>query len=395
MGHMTRICQLPSNDFMFRYYIHDPWWMNSPWYDRYDGHASDIYLPMSISMVTEKGTVQSASRLNILTIDNSRGDMPDACVNEPLPHLLKAEKNSADEIPFLVWLHPLKEYTTTASGEMLAEMYYGDTYMYQAINNGFPLNCVVSTDNFKINDLNIYDGRIIVSPVIHDSEIICKLNEFMNNGGKVLLYGSRAMLESCALVGANMAKVDIAENPSLLREQLNKFGYDVIFKTKRETKLPVWNMTRSNNGCFFSIYNADTTTDSLMKFPLGAPILLGGEIEIEDGYAKYRFNRCEHRECRVFVQQNSGIISAHEEPPVNGKHRRRFGVEGLNEATVYYFPERYCKKAKYVTITPHSDATPILDNEWEEFYDPIYGYGFKGIKKNGKLAFLMPYEKYL
>lgn len=395
MGHMTRICELPGNDFMFRYYIHDPWWMNSPWYDRYDGYASDIYLPMSISRVTEEGTVQSATRFNVLTIDNCRGDMPDSCVNEPLPHLLKAEKNSADEIPFLVWLYPLKEYTTTTNGEMLSEMYYGDTFMYQAINNGFPLNCVVSTDIFKKNDLNIFDGRIIVSPVIHDSEIIRKLNEFMNNGGKVLLYGSKAMLDSCVLKGTNMVKVDISENPSTLREELNAFGYSLIFKTKRDTKLPVLNMTRSNNGCFFSIFNADTTTDTLMKFPLGAPILLGGETEIENGFAKYRFNRCEHRECRVFVQQSSGIISAHEEPPVNGKYRRRFAVEGLNEATVYYFPEQYCNKAKNIAITSHPDTTPILDGEWEELYDPIYGHGFKGVNKNGKLAFLMPYKKYL
>ncbi|MBR2432882.1 MAG: hypothetical protein IKB23_08195, partial [Clostridia bacterium] len=45
MGHMTRICELPGNDFLFRYYIHDPWWVNTPWYDRYDGQPYDIYLP--------------------------------------------------------------------------------------------------------------------------------------------------------------------------------------------------------------------------------------------------------------------------------------------------------------------------------------------------------------
>lgn len=99
--------------------------------------------------------------------------------------------------------------------------------------------------------------------------------------------------------------------------------------------------------------------------------------------------------CRIFVQQNFGIISAHEEPPVNGKYRRRFAVEGLNNATIYYFPEQYCKKVKYIAITPQPDSTPILDETWEEFYDPVYGQGFKGVNKNGKLAFLMPYEKYL
>ena len=97
MGHMTRICMLPNEKFPFRYYLHDPWWINSPWYDRYDGSPSDIYLPMAISRVDETGSVQAANKFNILSIDNSYGGLPDACVNEPLPHILKAEKDSPDE----------------------------------------------------------------------------------------------------------------------------------------------------------------------------------------------------------------------------------------------------------------------------------------------------------
>jgi hypothetical protein len=37
MGHMSRIAEIPSDEYLLRYYIHDPWWMNSPWYDRYNG----------------------------------------------------------------------------------------------------------------------------------------------------------------------------------------------------------------------------------------------------------------------------------------------------------------------------------------------------------------------
>lgn len=37
MGHMTRNCELPGKNYMFRYYLHDCWWVNSPWYDRYGG----------------------------------------------------------------------------------------------------------------------------------------------------------------------------------------------------------------------------------------------------------------------------------------------------------------------------------------------------------------------
>ena len=76
MGHMTRISNLPGGDYLFRYYLHDPWWMNSPWYDRYDGCASDIYLPMAISRVDENGNARPASRFNIFTLDVTTENLP-------------------------------------------------------------------------------------------------------------------------------------------------------------------------------------------------------------------------------------------------------------------------------------------------------------------------------
>ena len=48
-----------------------------------------------------------------MSIDNCFGGMPDACVNEPLPHLLKAEKDCSDEPSPFVWVYPFREYTTT------------------------------------------------------------------------------------------------------------------------------------------------------------------------------------------------------------------------------------------------------------------------------------------
>ena len=66
MGHMTRICDLPGDKFLFRYYVHDPWWINSPWYDRYGGKPHDIYLPMAVSRIDAEGNARSAELLNIL-----------------------------------------------------------------------------------------------------------------------------------------------------------------------------------------------------------------------------------------------------------------------------------------------------------------------------------------
>ena len=66
---------------------------------------------MAITRVNADGKVQSAETLNILSIDNSCGNMPDNCVNEPLPHLLKAEKDIADDIAPLVWVYPMRGFT--------------------------------------------------------------------------------------------------------------------------------------------------------------------------------------------------------------------------------------------------------------------------------------------
>ena len=98
MGYMSRMAEVPNDEYLFRYYIHDPWWVNSPWYDRYNGQPHDIYLPLAISRIDENGNVKNPTHMNLLTVDNSFGDMPDACVNEPLPHLLKAEKNSWEKM---------------------------------------------------------------------------------------------------------------------------------------------------------------------------------------------------------------------------------------------------------------------------------------------------------
>ena len=395
MGHMTRICELPENKYMFRYYIHDPWWMNSPWYDRYDGCASDIYLPMSVSRIDKNGKAQPANVLNVFTIDNSRGEMPDSCVNEPVPHILKAEKDCPDEMPFLIWLYPMKEYTNSSVEKDLSEMFSGDRFIMECINNGFPLNTVVSTTEFRNLSCELFKGRIIVSPCIRNNELIKKLQLFANDGVNLILYGCAEHLADYPIEGMNVTKIDISDNPTKMRQTLSKYGYNICFETKEESvKLPTVTICRSNNASFFSVYSPNTTTDTLLRFPLGAPILLGGEMEISDGYAKYRFSRCEHRECRVFIEQKEGIIYAHEAAPVSFKYRRRFYINGLKDATVYYFPEKYCDN--YVAVTKSvADKTPELDDDWIPFYDTVMGWGFKGENKNGRLYFLMPFESYL
>ena len=386
MGHMTRICELPNERFPFRYYIHDPWWINSPWYDRYDGSPCDIYLPMAISRINADGKVETANSLNILSIDNSYGDMPDACVNEALPHILKAEKDGADKPAPLVWIYPLREYTTSQDPALLQEMNLGDHFICDAINEGFPLCCVVSTDHFLLHDAALYKKSILISPVPENLALLKKLRAFTAKGIGLILYGTRERLKMIDLEGA--CKIAIEEGPSRLRNGLADFGYQITFDKKEDgIKPPTIAISRADHALFFSVYNANTTTDALFHFPLGAPILCGREAEMRDGASAYRFSRGEHRECRVFIGQESGVVSCREAPPVNARFRRNIKLTGLRDATVCLFPEEGCECA--VSVYKGPDCTPEYDPRFTLMEDPLYGPYLKGEHISGKIHFLI------
>ena len=380
MGHMTRVCELPDNDFMFRYYLHDPWWLNSPWYDRYDGAPSDVYLPMSVSRIDENGITRSASLLNILSIDNSFGNMPDNCVNEPLPHILKAEKDAPDSPAPLVWVYPMREYTTSLDGSVLNEMNEGDNFICDAINGGFPLCCVTSTDAFLKQDLSLYKNSIIISPAPMSKAVADKLKDF----GAVIYYGSKE-----ALAEAEGIKVFTDDCVSALLDAIKNFGYEIKYQCKKDTlKPPTLAVSKSDGAFFFNVYNSNTTSDAYFKFPLGAPILLGGETELINGFSTYRFNRAEHRECRIFVKQENGVISCREAAPVNTRYRRKIKVDGLNDATVYFFPETDYEKGMMATDgTRNSDTTPFVDERFVTVRDEKYGTYLVGEHISGAYYF--------
>lgn len=384
MGHLTRVCELPSDVFPFRYYLHDPWWVNSPWYDRYDGVASDIYLPMALSRITEDGTVESANSLNILSIDNSYGEMPSACVNEPLPHLLKAEKDAPDTPAPIVWVYPMREYTTSSDTSLLPEMYYGDHFIEGAVNSGFPLCCVVSTDNFLKNDAAVYKNSILLSPVPENSALTEKL---LSEGKGVIFYGSSEKL--AALPESKRVKlVDINASFEALREALAAFGYEIGFERRKDgCKVPTMAISRADNAVFFSVYNANTTTKTKLKFPLGAPVLIGAETELEEGFSTYHFSRCEHRECRFFVVQKEGVLSAKECAPVNARFRRKILLAGLKDATVYAFPEKG-REGKMATLKA-LDGTPNLIDDLFTRQEDENGVYLKGEHISGDVYLLI------
>ncbi|MDZ7619615.1 MAG: hypothetical protein U1E05_21660, partial [Patescibacteria group bacterium] len=95
-GYLSRMAELPDEQYIFRYYTHDPWWINSPWLDRYEREPHDIYLPMACARVNRDGQTTLPTHLNFLTIDDSFGNMPAQVPNEVIPHVLAARRAAPD-----------------------------------------------------------------------------------------------------------------------------------------------------------------------------------------------------------------------------------------------------------------------------------------------------------
>lgn len=195
-GYLSRIVELPTGSHVpFRFYTHDPWWLNSPWLDRYQREPHDIYLPLSVSRIDSSGCIESASTLNLLTVDDSYGRMPVEVPNESTPHLLAAFDHAPDEPGLITWIYPFDEFHdhTAQDPKRLNEAFFHDWFIRCGINTGLPVNTVVSTKNF----VGTYEkspatyAHTVLLSLIPDagSKTETALIKHVTNGGKVLLFG--------------------------------------------------------------------------------------------------------------------------------------------------------------------------------------------------------------
>ncbi len=225
-GYMSRISELPDDRYLFRYYTHDPWWANSPWLDRYGREAHDIHLPMSVSRIDGEGNTKLPTHLTFLTIDDSYGNMPEQVPSEVIPHILQGRRVSPDQPGLIVWVYPFDEYHDWArqQSERVQEIYYGDWFIQQAINDGFPLNTVISTGNFvKLaqSGKNTLDASILVS-IVPDagSDLEKQLMKFVQDGGKLFVYGPSAHASKEFMDFLNLKTVDPLSGEMNVRLQL-------------------------------------------------------------------------------------------------------------------------------------------------------------------------------
>lgn len=220
-GYLSRVAELPKDEgYLFRYYENDPWWMNSPWIDRYEGQPHDIYLPLAASRVDETGAVVPPDRLSLLTIDDSLGELPERCPTESIPHFLTAFEHLPDAVSPFLWVYPFREYSELAAGRA-AKPFFEDWFVRGMINNGLPLSTVVSTDIFVstlASHPHLYDGAAVVTPVPEaGSAMNASLRGFAAAGGKVLLYGSAEGADPSLLEFLNLACAPSVEGELELR----------------------------------------------------------------------------------------------------------------------------------------------------------------------------------
>ena len=191
VGYMSHIAHLPKGGYNFRYYTHDPWWLNSPWFDRYGRSPHDIYLPLAIARMDEKGQCTPPIGVQFLSADDSFGKMPRKLGIEVTPYLLEAFNDRPDEPGLVTWVYPFDYYCKLGLQDGRPDrVMMDDWFVESAIDQGFPVNTVVSDANFAKSDLTVYRKTILLMPVPDaGTPLEASLLRALDGGLNVILFG--------------------------------------------------------------------------------------------------------------------------------------------------------------------------------------------------------------
>ncbi|MNI23092.1 hypothetical protein D3C73_766610 [compost metagenome] len=455
-GYMSRIAVLPSQTYLFRFYANDPWFWQNPWWDLYDREPHDIYCPLTVARVNTEGELESPGIVQILTIDSEKGELDEDIPMEVIPHIKKAFKDAPDQPGILTWLYPFREMheAMAESDEHSSDAFFNDWFVRNAINQGLPLNTVLSTDDFfAMHDdakNKLQDTILFTSAFWIKGEKAQRIIEYIRNGGKIIFYGNvvdpdlrqllnlrnedelegafsinLTLLEDTIkneadtrgngnqqlqhhshISGGGLSEVvdDLADRNTLVHASVNQLGLERVFTVTRA--LPEWDggkvgwvrgslpfqsagvthlpvrqekefmdssvivryllrqfgyslyqtkedaasesalmfITRNDNAFILTGCKQDTSVGLQLRFPDGAPLIIGQSVMIGEGTAAYSLDRTFHDECRIFVNQKqiSRITCRENQPyPTLKKHIRtirNLSVYNLIEADVTIYP---------------------------------------------------------
>ncbi|MBE6611031.1 MAG: hypothetical protein E7632_00950 [Ruminococcaceae bacterium] len=193
-GYLSHIAEIPEMGFPFRYYIHDPWWLNSPWFDRYNRSPHDIYLPLACARLDADCKVTKPFALDFLSADDSLGRTPDRLPNEVIPHILTAYNDYPDTAGLVTWVYPFDEYCRIGLQDGKVErIIMNDWFIESAIDFGFPVSTVISDRNFIASESAKKLDTIFVMPVPEaGTSLEDALFDALDAGARVILYGTLA-----------------------------------------------------------------------------------------------------------------------------------------------------------------------------------------------------------
>ncbi|QJU55112.1 hypothetical protein SCB71_18870 [Herbiconiux sp. KACC 21604] len=210
-GYLSRIAEVPSDGFLFRFYVNDPWFWQNPWWDFYNREPFDIYLPLNVSRLDSRGVVRTASDVQFLSIDTEGGGLDARAGREVSGHVLRALESAPDAAGPVVWVYPFDEYADDAVADpsSVRHPYFEDWYLTAAINAGAPVNTVVSTRSLAAAvAAGSLDGRILVVPTRALRGRVLSLLETLasGRGARVLAYGAadRADERGRSLLGVTL-----------------------------------------------------------------------------------------------------------------------------------------------------------------------------------------------
>jgi len=208
VSYLSRISKTPGSALPFRYYLNDPWFVSTPWYDYYNREPFDIYVPMSAARLNDQGGVETPTDLSLLTIDTEKGELLSDQATEVIPHLLRAMETRADAAGPVVWIYPFDEYHAIlkSNRDRLPVVFAHDWFACAMVNAGMPLNTVCSSDAFAaLAEAGRLPDAVFVAPAPAAGWAYADaLLAHARSGGKALLYGpmddvSRELLDALDL----------------------------------------------------------------------------------------------------------------------------------------------------------------------------------------------------
>ena len=193
-GWMSHVARHPGETFRHRYYVHDPWWKNSPYLDRFERNPHDLFLPASVSRVRADGTTEIPRDFAVLTVDDSDGRLHLSAAAEVSAHFLRAREFAPDAPGPMIWAYPFDAFHDEVFVHGRPDIpFHADALAGTFINEAVPLNTVLD-----LGDLpaalrarpDLAEGRIFFSPVPRPgSAAETSLRAALDAGGHLFLYG--------------------------------------------------------------------------------------------------------------------------------------------------------------------------------------------------------------